>query len=198
VDPQFIALCVIAAIALVIFVFRLFLAFWFRKARLLAVCPRVTETDDQIVARTSLKGFLVSLTLLHRVVTIDRSRKTVAIRRRLFWIIPRSRTIPFGHIDEILYSFEDWSITTLLDLTGDTLDCYAVKLRLHGDEDVHLFHFFGEGEFQRGASNPWETWLPDWFFWKDHALDMSGSQEADSRTFAELVSDYTGATISPG
>ena len=89
-------------------------------------------------------------------------------------------------------------MTTALDVTGDTLDCYAVKLRLYGSEDVHLFHFFGEGEFQRGVFYPWESWLPDWFFWRERALDMSGAQEVDSRSFVELLSKYIGVSISPG
>lgn len=129
---------------------------------------------------------------------IDRLSQMVEIRRRLFWFFRRTRRIPFGHIDKILYSYQDWSMTNALDVSGDTLDCYAVQLRLYGYEDVHLFNFFGEGEFQRGAFRPWEEWLPDWFYWRERALDMSGSQEADSRRFAELLSEWTGAAVSPG
>jgi hypothetical protein len=46
---------------------------------------------------------------------------------------------------------------------------------------VHLFHFYGEGTFVNNSP------FPDWCYWEEYLLDMSGTQESESRTFVDLL-----------
>ncbi len=126
----------------------------FYHSRLFAVCPKVVDYGNRLIARTSLAGWLLSLTLIYRKVIVDAQRKAFVIRRRLFWFYLSTVTIPFEHIQEIKYDYEDWGPYTSLGFTGDSKDCFSVKLQLVDDSEVHLFNFIGEGGFEPGLINP--------------------------------------------
>jgi hypothetical protein len=57
---------------------------------------------------------------------------------------------------------------------------------------VHLFSFFGDGTFTKDSP------LPDWCYWDDFLFDVSGTQEQESRAFAEVLSKMVKAPIEPG
>jgi len=160
------------------------LAFLLRGSRLLSVCPCVRKDVGRLTAWTSWRGWLLSLTLLHRRVVVDSARREIIIDRRVFWIIRRRRVIPFGEVEAIIYSYEDWGGGTSSGFTGEAIDLFAVKLRLHSRETVHLFYFFGEGGFVHGGSL---DWFPEWWYWPRRLLDASGSQENDSRAFVDRL-----------
>jgi hypothetical protein len=155
----------------------------FRRTRLLAIVPRVRHDDDKLVARTSLGGFLLSLTLLYRTVVVDRGQQSISSSIRFFWVFRRSRTIPFAEVEKIIYRYEDMNPSSSLGFSGDSKDWYSVKLRLTGDREIHLFHFYGEGEFQHGSLD----WVPGWAYWNERLFDMQGTQDEDSRTFVKQL-----------
>ncbi len=123
-------------------------------SRFLAICPKVKDEGDELVACTSLAGWFLSLTLIYRQVDVDAERKVVVISRRLFWFFHSAKIIPFGRIQEIDYEYEDLGPFTSLGLTGDAKDCFSVNLRLVDDSTVHLFNFLGEGDFEPGPAEP--------------------------------------------
>ena len=63
----------------------------------------------------------------------------------------------------------------------DSFDQFSVGLRLYNGEDVHLFHFLGDGTFTNNSP------FPDWMCWDDYLFDMSGAQEGQSRALVELL-----------
>jgi hypothetical protein len=103
-------------------------------------------------------------------------------------------TIPFQQIQKINYNYEDWGPYTSLGLTGDSKDCFSVKLRLMDDSEVHLFNFFGEGDFEPGVWNP--LFSLRWYLMKI-LVPFCGSQEDSSRQFVDRLEKLTGANVAP-
>lgn len=163
-----------------------------RRTRLLSISPHIRDDGGVLTARTSMKGLLLSLTLLYRSVIVDRSAGTVTIHRRLFWFFRRTRTIPFRDIEQILYTYEDLNLGTTLGLSGDSKDSFAVGLRLKSGKDVHLFHFLGEGEFQYG----WDVFAWMRGFWlAERLFDVTGTHSEDSRVFVDRLQQLTGCPV---
>ncbi|MBT4866766.1 MAG: hypothetical protein HON53_16805 [Planctomycetaceae bacterium] len=148
---------------------------------LLSVTPRIAKYEDSLVARTSLLGLLLTLTFLHRTVIVDPQKKSVVIRHRLFWCLASERRIPFKRVESLSYDYEDWNPSTGMGFTGDTTDCFTVKLNLTDGKQVHLFHFVGEGTFINNSA------LPDWMYWSDFAFDAAGDQADKSRAYVTVL-----------
>jgi hypothetical protein len=163
------------------------------RSRFLAICPKVTDEGDVLIACTSLAGWLLSLTLIHRRVDVDAKRKEVVIHRRLFWFFKSTRIIPFAHIQEINYEYEDLGAFTSMGLTGAAKDCFSVSLRLVDESKVHLFNFLGEGGFKPGALNP--LFSLRWYLAKMF-LAFCGSQEETSRRFVDRLEKLIDVKVS--
>ncbi len=65
--------------------------------------------------------------------------------------------------------------------SGDSKDCFTVKLKLRNEEVVHLFRFYGAGTYINNSP------FPEWFFWEEYHLDLSGTQELESKVFVDLL-----------
>ena len=164
------------------------------RSRFLAICPIVEDKNNQLIASTSYAGLLLSLTLIYRRVIVDSDRKVVVIQQRLLWFFKRTKTIRFEHIQAIEYEYEDWGPFTNLGLTGDSKDCYTVKLRLVDDSKVHLFNFLGEGGLELGVINPLFAFR--WYLAKV-LLGLCGSQENASRKFVDRLEKLIGVRVAP-
>jgi hypothetical protein len=164
------------------------------RSRFLAICPVIKDQDNKLIAYTSYAGWLLSLTLNYRHVVVDAQRQVVVIRQRLFWFFNRTKTIRFGHIQAIDYEYEDWGPFTSLGLTGDSKDCFSVKLRLVDDTEVHLFNFLGEGGLELGVLNPLFSFR--WYLAKVF-LSFCGSQEDASRKFVDRLEKLIGVRVAP-
>ena len=156
----------------------------------LSMCPKIAKDKDRLVGRTSFVGLLISLGCVYRRVVVEPRQKRIVIHRRLFWFFTKRRVIPFQRIASIVYSYEDWSPDTSLGWMGNTMDQFTVGLKLADGDEVHLFHFAGEGSFVNNSP------LPDWLFWPNYAFDVAGSQVGESRAFAVLPTKMTGASLS--
>ena len=163
------------------------------RSRFLAVCPRVIDEGDELIACTSIAGWLLSLTAIYRQVTVDSRQKVVVLNRRLFWFFKSRKIIPFERIQSIDYEYEDWGMFTALGFTGDSKDCFSVSLRLMDDSKVHLFNFLGEGDFEPGVLNPLFSLR---LYLAKMLLAFCGSQEENSRHFVDRLEKLIGVRVS--
>jgi hypothetical protein len=160
--------------------------------RLLSMCPRLRKVEDQLVATTAWRLRLMTLGWLYRKVTVDPEEKVVTIYRRYFWLFSRRRRIPFKHIEAVAYGYKDMAVGASWTWAHDSVDLFAVGLRLQGGEEVHLFYFYGDGTFTNDGP------LPDWVYWNDYVFDMTGTQEKESRLYVEVLCKMIGVSIAAG
>ena len=159
--------------------------------RLLALCPRIKkEPGPRVVATTALRVRILLLGLLIRKIVIDPTEKTIQISSRYVWLFRRQRTIRFSDVQAVTYGYEDlMSYESYFSYGHDSFDWFTVGLRLKDKSETRLFNFIGEGTFNN------EGPLPDWLYWGESAFDVSGSQDKESRVFAELLSNLVQAPI---
>jgi hypothetical protein len=155
----------------------------------LSMCPRIRKSKGKLVARTCVLAGVLSLGLLLRRVVVDPKHKRVTVSRRLFWFFAKRVVIPFKHVESVVYSYEDWNAGTDWGWAGHTTDQFRVALKLIGGEEVHLFHFVGEGSFVNNSP------FPDWMYWDQYVFDYSGDQVGASRAFAEVLKKMMGVSL---
>jgi len=156
-----------------------------------SMCPRIAADDQQLTASTSLVALCLTLGFCSRRVVIDRATETIRITRRIAWFYTRTETIEFRRIDAVTYGYEDMNPMAFLGGAHDALDRFVVGLKLIGADELRLFSFIGDGAFTNDGS------LPDWWYWKEIAMDFAGPQERESRVFVTLLSKLIGVTIAP-
>ncbi len=159
---------------------------------LFSTCPRVEKVRGRLVARTALHFRIMTLGTVCREVVVDPKEEVVRVRRRYGWFFKRAFRIPFGSVRAVTYGYAGtggeqgwwWG-------AHDTKDCFSVGLRLSDFREVHLFSFLGEGPFVNYG--PW----PDWLYWQEYLFDLRGTQDAESRAYAEALSRLIGAPVEP-
>jgi hypothetical protein len=160
-------------------------------SRLFSIGPRIRDDGDRLIATTAWRYRLLTLGASDREVIIDPTRAVVVIRRRSLWVFRRRTVIPFSSVKGVTYGYDPWSPDSWWSWTYDGFDIDSVGLSLHDGGDVHLFNFFGEGAFANDGP------LPDWMYWGDSALDCVGTQDAESRAYAERLSRAIGVRVAP-
>jgi len=158
---------------------------------LLSYCPRVRKVDDKLVASTAYRDRMFTLGTVFRQVTVDPAKKELVLYRRYFWLFTRTRRISFQDVRAVTYTYQDWNASSLA-WAQDSYDLYAVGLRLHNDDEAHLFYFRGAGSFSN------EGPLPDWLYWPDFATDWTGNQDTESRAYVEVLQKMLGVSVMPG
>ncbi len=159
------------------------------SSRFLSTGPRIWLAGDRLMAGSSWLLRLLSLFSYHKVVGVDRSRQVVSIEVTLLWGIHRTKAISFDRIERIDYSFDsvptDWNI-----FAGrtDQMERFTVSLCLvRPREEVALVSFSGEGAVETGWSGV--------LLGKDSIIDLSGTQDESSRTYVDLLKEFTGKTL---
>jgi hypothetical protein len=71
----------------------------------------------------------------------------------------------------------------------NSLDLFSVGLRLTSGEELHLFHFYGDGVWTFYGDNPWGPMPP--------LFEIEGSQEGESRAYADTLAKIFDVTIVP-
>lgn len=160
------------------------------SSRLLSVGPRIRKVGGSLVISTAWRLRALTLGSFHRQVTVDPSRREVAIHRRWAFLLARSRVVPFSNIKAVTYGYHDLAIGAL-SMAHHSTDLFTVGLRLHRGRDCHLSSFFGEGAFRNDG-----VW-PDWLYWEDNLLDATGTQETESRILVDLLGRMIGVPIVP-
>ena len=156
-----------------------------------SICPRIVADDQKLTASSSLVGSCLTLGFSSRRVVVDRAAQTVCLTRRTAWFYTRARTIEFRRIAAVTYGYQDMNPAAFLGGAHDAFDCYVVGLKLIGADEIRLFSFIGDGVFSNDGP------LPDWWYWKEIAMDYAGPQERESRLFVTLLSKLIGVTIAP-
>jgi hypothetical protein len=162
------------------------------ESRLFTFCPHVFRKKAKLVAATGLYLRILTLGTIYREVIIDPREKVVRVRRRYGWFFKRAVRIPFESVRAVTYGVA----------TGDaplgwrmgaykTKEAFRVGLRLSNFREVHLFWFYGDGPFTNYGP------FPDWLYWPEHLLDMRGTQETESRTYADTLSRLIGSPVEP-
>jgi hypothetical protein len=54
-----------------------------------------------------------------------------------------------------------------------------------------LFNFVGDGRLENNGP------FPDWFYWKEMAFDVNGTQEQESFMFVRALGNLMGAPVEP-
>jgi hypothetical protein len=152
----------------------------------------VRKRKGKLVASTALRLRILTLGMLYREVIIDPKEEVVRVRRRYAWIFRRAFRIPFVSVRAVTYGYSGtggaqgwwWG-------AHDTKDSFRVGLRLSDFREVHLFWFSGDGPFANYGP------FPDWFYWQEYLFDMCGTQETESRAYAEVLSRLIGAPVEP-
>ena len=161
--------------------------------RFLSVAPVVRKLDGRLVARSSVKGLLLNLGARWCRVVVDPREQCVTVHRRLGWVYGHTRHIPFKRILAVTYGYHNESWSHMWSWAHDSFDVFTVGLRVAAQgqrpDDVHLFHFFGEGTFVNDGP------LPDWWYWSEYLTDLAGTQDSESRRFVDLLSKMTGAPV---
>ena len=159
--------------------------------RWLSIGPRISKLDGKLFASTARRLQWLTLGLCLRRVVVDPQQQELTIVGRYFWFFRTRRRVRFREIEAVTYGYQDWAMGACLDWAHDSLDLYSVGLRLYDGDDLGLFHFFGDGAFIHDG-----TW-PDWMYWEGCLLDMSGTQDRDSRLFVDLLSKMIGVGVVP-
>ena len=149
--------------------------------RFLSICPRVCKHGRRLVASTAWRLRLLTLGMLYRRVVVDPKNEVVLVQRRYLWLLARRRRIPFRFVKAVTYGYQDLAVGEPWTSAHDSYDLFRVGLRLHNQEEVHLFFFYSDGTFTNDGP------LPDWLYWEDYVFDLCGTQEKESRVFVELL-----------
>lgn len=157
----------------------------------LAICPRIWADENRLLASTGWFVSLVSLGLAFRRAEVDLRAQSVTLVQRRLWFRSQQRHVAFGHVAAVTYGYQDVYPGASWLPSHESLDVFVVGLRLANQAEIVLFRFFGEGTFTNDGP------LPDWWYWGDYEADFSGSQERESRLFAQLLSKLIGVPICP-
>jgi len=157
---------------------------------ILSMRPKISKEGGKLSARTSVCFALFTLGLHWRKVVIDPKHQKVIITRRSLWFFEQRRVIPFRFIESIGYGYNDVSGTSDWGGAGQTFDVFRISLRLVDQESVPLFSFFGRGSFINNSV------MPDWWYWSEYTTSLSGTQEQESRLYAELLKQMIGKPLS--
>jgi hypothetical protein len=159
--------------------------------QLLSLGPRIRAEESRLIASTPWILRILNLGLWQRHVIVDRSSQTVTLHRRVAWLFLRTEDIPFNQIAAVTYGYEDHHPFGGWVGIHDSWDHYVVGLRVYGREEVKLFSFLGEGMVTNNSP------LPDWWYWDEFRMDLTGTQACESRVFVQLLSQMMDVTITP-
>jgi hypothetical protein len=154
---------------------------------MITLCPRITADDHCLKAKTSLVSVLLTFGLRYRSVVVNRTSRNVVIHTKTAWFWNRTETHPFDQIAAVTYEYDEFSLLN----RHDPIDRFIIGLRPKVGQEFRLFDFIGDGGFTNGGP------LPDWWYWEDIVFDYTGSQEPESRAFAQLLSKLLGVKIEP-
>jgi hypothetical protein len=159
--------------------------------RLFSICPRITRQGDRVVGISSWRWRLLTLGTCWRRVEIDPVSGWLTITAHYGWLVRRRRVVKFADVKNVTYGYGDMAPDQWFSFGYNSFDWFTVGLRLRDDSEFRLFNFVGEGTFVNQSS------LPDWWFWEESFLDVSGTQEHESRLFAELIARLLNVKIVP-
>ena len=157
----------------------------------ISLCPKIKAEENALTASTSWLVRVLTLGMLLRRVEVDLQSRTVIVEQRTCWLLHSVKVFPFGQIAAVGYGYEDIHPFASFASTHDAIDRFVVGIRIAGGDEVRLFFFLGDGVFTNDGP------MPDWWYWDDHLMDFIGTQEQESKLFAQLLSKLIGVSIVP-
>ena len=149
--------------------------------KFLSLGPRISKRDRRLTLSTGWGLRMMTLGLWYRRVVMDVEQQVFTFHARYLWLFSRTKRIPFASVAAVTYGYSDWSPGAYLSWAHDSLDVFSVGLRLHGEQELGLFDFVGDGTFANDG--PW----PDWVYWSDYLCDVCGTQERESKALVDLL-----------
>lgn len=131
------------------------------------------------------------LGLWFRRATFDLDAQSVTIDNWYFYFFHQRQLYPFSDISHVTYGYVDSNMGSWLARTYDTIDNFEVGLRLRGGEEVSLFTFRGAGTHVNDSP------YPDWLQRNEYVLDVTGTQESESRRLVNLLSKMLDVKVDP-
>ena len=159
--------------------------------KFLSLGPRISKCHQRLILSTGWGLRVLSLGTWYRRAVVDVEQKVITLHSRYLWLLKRTKRISFPSVAAVTYGYSNWSPGAYLSWAHDSLDVFTVGLRLHGEEEIGLFDFVGDGTFVNDG--PW----PDWMYWPDYAVDLSGTQERDSKALVDLLCKILGVRVQP-
>ena len=159
------------------------------NVRLLTLNPKLWIAQGRLHARTAFLVRLLALFSYDRQVILNPRTRLITVERRALWLLQTRRTIPFARVECITYRFRrlitSWSWWVG---TTDQLEIFTIRLVLRDPkETVTLLRFSGEGSLRTG----WCGVL----LGGDSIVELSGTQEEDSRAYVSILARVIGAPL---
>lgn len=152
------------------------------QSSFLSLRPAVWGDDDHLYCGTSLFGQMLSLFGYRRLVVVDKTRQSVRVSTRAWWMACPEIEIPFEWVDHIEYEFG------MLPLTAVQVESFTVSLALQDpDAKVPLATFRG------GMAGVLHWTGVD--VMGDSVIGVSGVQEDASRLFVMALKKMLGVPI---
>ncbi len=158
------------------------------QSKLFTLRPSIRETKKSIVIKTGFLTKLFTFFLYMQKVEIIPSLRKVQISKTFFWSFIFRKQLDFDDVWYIDYSYN--SMTTQFGWTSsrfgaqDEVESYSISIVTKDEKFYSICSFRGEGACCTG----WDGVL----LGGDEALDYKGTQESESRQFADYISKIFG------
>jgi hypothetical protein len=157
----------------------------------LTLRPSVREDGRSLVIKTGFLARLCSLFLRLRRVEVLPDLREVRIVRRMGYLLKSAETLSFDDIWYVDYSFgafgTSWGWTAGGYGRHDQVETFSVSLVTRDERPHYVCSFRGEGAVGTGWTG---VLLGD-----DDWLDLSGTQEAESRKFVDYLARLIGVSV---
>ena len=153
--------------------------------------PSICETRNSIIIKTGFLTKLFTLFLYMQKVEIIPSMRKVQISKTIFWSFIFRKQIDFDDIWYIEYAFKSWGTDWGYSVSGyrnlDEMEKFSILLVTKNEKKHFVCSFRGEGSVATG----WGGIL----LGGDDIVDYKGTQESESRQFAEYISKIFGVSL---
>ncbi len=160
--------------------------------RLLTVRPKVRRYEDRLVVEPN--GFVTFLTLgmSFRRVLVDLVARDIVFLSRTAYLFRSMDILPFSEASHMDYSYSSFGTSWGWTATGfdrhDEVDVFSLSIVSREGSVYPVCSFWGEGS----AGGDWVAILAG----DDDWIDLHGSQESESRSFARLLASLIGIPTS--
>ncbi len=146
----------------------------------LSTGPNIAKIDSKLVANTSLFFTAITLGSCIKSFEADPQARMITYSIRFLWLFKRTWRIPFDDVHEFHYRYSN--LMPLSSISAeDSIDSYSVVIETKDHDEIILFRWIGQGEFENN------TYLPDWMYWEERMFDLTGTQKSESLGFFELL-----------
>lgn len=145
------------------------------------------EEPPLLIISSGLFISFMTLGLSLKRVEIDTMRKEFRFRRRLMWFIQKNNILPFNTLSHLEYAYKSIGTSWGWSFSGygrqDEVEVFTLSVVDQDGKQFPLCSYHGEGSVDTGWSG---VLLGD-----DSSLDLSGTQEGESRQLVDMIKAIT-------